>query len=132
MLLFTRISASFSLFGQSGSCQHVSVYALLTQPGCFAGLLFDISSLVSAQSAPSPGIVFNYPLGPSSGNFTFALNIPDDSADLYFHLSGPTSYSWVAVGTGNEMKNSLMMIVYAGASGKSLFSTNTCPKRLRN
>jgi hypothetical protein len=62
---------------------------------------------------------FTLPLGSNSENYTFALNIPDNSSDVYFHLSGPTLYSWVAVGTGQEMKNSLMILLYSDASGKS-------------
>jgi hypothetical protein len=43
-----------------------------------------------------------------SGEYAFALNIPSNSDDIYFHLSGLAKYSWIAVGTGSEMKDSLM------------------------
>ncbi|KAJ5587478.1 uncharacterized protein N7459_003243 [Penicillium hispanicum] len=76
--------------------------------------------LVSADSSsPNGASIFNLPVKQNS-NYTFALNIPDDSAQLYLHLSGPTDYSWLAVGTGSEMKNSLMFIVYANAKGDNI------------
>ena len=84
-----------------------------------AGLLSLLTPSVSAASTTNAASIYNLQLG-SSSNYTFALNIPDDSADLYFHLSGPTSYSWLAVGTGNEMKDSLMIVVYSSADGKSV------------
>ncbi|KAJ5683844.1 uncharacterized protein N7477_000189 [Penicillium maclennaniae] len=78
--------------------------------------LFAIASAASNSNAAS---IFNYSLKQNS-NFTFALNIPDGSSDLYFHLSGPTDYSWVAVGTGSRMKDSLMIVVYSSADGKNV------------
>ncbi|KAL1962257.1 hypothetical protein VTN77DRAFT_9847 [Rasamsonia byssochlamydoides] len=81
----------------------------------FLGLLSTLFSLAKADSVPAS--VFILPLDNNSGNYTFALNIPENSEDVYFHLSGPASYSWIAVGTGTEMKDSLMFIVYSNAQG---------------
>lgn len=78
-------------------------------------LHFAITFATSKSNASS---VFNLPLKQNL-NYTFALNIPDGSSDLYFHLSGPTDYSWVAVGTGSRMENSLMIVLYSSADGKS-------------
>lgn len=70
----------------------------------------------------TPASVFILPLGDGSQNLTFAASIPSGSDDLYFHLAGPASYAWVAVGTGREMKDSLMFILYSNANGDgSLF-----------
>lgn len=74
---------------------------------------------VSAASNSNAASIFNLPLNQNSANYTFALNIPDGSTDLYFHLSGPTDYSWIAVGTGERMKNSLMIVLYSNADGTS-------------
>ena len=74
----------------------------------------------SAAETSSPASIFNV-LVNSDANFTFALNIPDDSTDLYIHLSGPNDYSWIGVGTGSEMKNSLMIILYSNKKGDSEF-----------
>jgi hypothetical protein len=71
-----------------------------------------------AASNSDAASIFNLPLKQNS-NYTFALNIPDGSSDLYLHLSGPTDYSWVAVGTGNQMKDSLMFVLYSDTNGKS-------------
>ncbi|KAH8698675.1 hypothetical protein BGW36DRAFT_396389 [Talaromyces proteolyticus] len=64
-----------------------------------------------------PTSVFVLPLENDSRNYTFALNLPSNSEDIYFRLSGPADYSWVAVGTGSEMKDSLMFLLYADAEG---------------
>jgi hypothetical protein len=73
---------------------------------------------VSAASTSNAASIFNLPVK-SGSNYTFALNIPDGSTDLYFHLSGPTSYSWIAVGTGSKMQDSLMIVIYSNADGSS-------------
>lgn len=78
-------------------------------------LLFQLLPVAYAISAS----VFILPLGQNSPNYTFALSIPENSTDIYFHLSGPADYSWIAVGTGSNMKNSLMVLLYAAANGKS-------------
>lgn len=65
--------------------------------------------------------IFNLPLQSNTANYTFALNIPDGSTDLYFHLAGPTAYSWIAVGTGSEMADSMMFVMYSNADGTSEF-----------
>ncbi|OQD85222.1 hypothetical protein PENANT_c010G11750 [Penicillium antarcticum] len=83
------------------------------------GLFFPFFAVGSVHSSSNAASIFNLPLQQNS-NFTFALNIPDDSTDLYFHLSGPTAYSWVAVGTGSEMKNSLMIVLYSNAHGNNV------------
>lgn len=76
------------------------------------------------------------------GSVAFALNIPqdDESNDLYFSLSGPSSSSWIvsslqlptqsllyvltkwqAVGMGNnKMDDTLMFLVYSDPTGKNI------------
>lgn len=39
------------------------------------------------------------------------------SGNLYFQIQGPTSYSWLAMGTGSRMSGSNMFIVYTDGSG---------------
>ncbi|KAF2458310.1 hypothetical protein BDY21DRAFT_371156 [Lineolata rhizophorae] len=46
-------------------------------------------------------------------NFTFALTVGRDSGDMWFKMMGPSMYSWMAVGTGNQMAGSMMFIAYA-------------------
>lgn len=74
-------------------------------------------SFPRVQADSVPVSVFILPLDNDSGKYTFALNIPSNSDDIYFHLSGPASYSWIVVGTGTEMKDSMMFVVYSNAQG---------------
>lgn len=53
------------------------------------------------------------------GSFTFALNIPQNSNDLYFQLKSPSDATWIAVGTGSEMQDSQMFMAYNSADGNS-------------
>jgi hypothetical protein len=49
---------------------------------------------------------------------SFALNVPNDSDDLYFSLTGPGDGSWLAIGMGSDqMANSLMIIAYPTSNG---------------
>jgi hypothetical protein len=49
---------------------------------------------------------------------SFALNVPTDSNDLYFSLTGPGDGSWLAIGLGSDqMANALMMIAYPTSNG---------------
>jgi hypothetical protein len=78
-----------------------------------------MTAFTVAQSPPSS--VFVYNTGFLGSNFTFAINLANTSQDLFFHLNGPSQFSWIAVGTGSEMKNSLMFIAYPSSDGKSTF-----------
>ena len=48
----------------------------------------------------------------------FSVNIANDSSDVYFYFASP-AYSWVGVGFGGQMENSLMLIMYPNADGDS-------------
>lgn len=78
--------------------------------------------LVFAQSTiPSSTFVYSGDFTGSS-NLTFAVNLAQDSQDMFIYLSGPSSASWLAIGTGSEMKDSLIFIVYSSTDDKSLCS----------
>lgn len=36
-----------------------------------------------------------------------------DNGSLAFHMSGPSKHSWIAVGTGTEMQDSMMFVLYS-------------------
>lgn len=55
---------------------------------------------------------FVYPTG--HGNLTFALSAAN-TGSLYMHISAPTTYQWVGVGTGSEMDGSVMFVLYENA-----------------
>ncbi len=75
--------------------------------------------LITVRSAATPASTFVLDGGDGT-NLTFALNIPSNSDDLYFHMSGPAGNDWMAVGAGNLMKDSLMFIVYTAANGRNV------------
>ena len=54
----------------------------------------------------------------SGGNslYVFALNAVANG-DIYFHMSGPVTHSWLGMGIGSEMANSFMIIAYPSANG---------------
>jgi hypothetical protein len=49
----------------------------------------------------------------------FSLNIASDSDDVQIYFASP-AYSWVGVGFGQEMENSLMFIMYANQRGDNV------------
>lgn len=55
----------------------------------------------------------------------FSLNVPEESAssssgDIYFQLSVPTTYSWVALAQGTTMSNANMFVMYSSADGQNV------------
>ncbi|USP78676.1 CBD9-like protein [Curvularia clavata] len=77
--------------------------------------LLALASYASAQvssSCPSQQVCFK-------------LNIPQNTAssgtgDIFFQISAPSSYEWVALGQGRGMANSNMFIVYTSGSGNNV------------
>ncbi|KAH6644330.1 hypothetical protein C7974DRAFT_430193 [Boeremia exigua] len=49
----------------------------------------------------------------------FSVNIASDSRDLYFYFASP-AYSWVGVGFGAQMENSLMLVMYPDGNGDNV------------
>lgn len=61
----------------------------------------------------------------TDGNLCFSLNIPDTTAssgsgDVYMQITAPTTYTWVALGQGTEMKGAQMFVLYTDASGTNV------------
>ncbi|KAK2026248.1 integral membrane protein [Colletotrichum zoysiae] len=62
------------------------------------------------------------PLQACPNDICFKVAVPQASAssgsgNLYFQMSAPSSYQWVALGTGSTMSNSNMFIMYTDGSG---------------
>ena len=77
--------------------------------------LLALASHVSAQVAS---------VSPSTG-ITFKLNIPESTAssgdgDIFFQLSAPSDYEWVALGQGSKMSGSNLFVVYTSGDGKNV------------
>jgi hypothetical protein len=55
-------------------------------------------------------------------NTLVAINLPPDSDDINFYVSTPDWYQYTAIGFGETMSTSLMLVMYAGArrSGENL------------
>lgn len=57
----------------------------------------------------------------------FAVGVPQksassDSGNIYFQISGPATYSWIALGTGSRMSGSNMFVMYQDGSGNVTIS----------
>ena len=53
----------------------------------------------------------------------FSFNVPEQAAsseDIYFQISAPTTYSWVALAQGTMMSNANMFVMYSSADGKNV------------
>lgn len=85
----------------------------------FACSVFSFSTFAQAQN--------NTTFVPAASTFyvpetetQFSVNIANDSSDVYLYFASP-AYSWVGVGFGEQMENSLMLIMYSDADGNSTF-----------
>jgi hypothetical protein len=58
-------------------------------------------------------------------NVCYSLSIPNTTAtsgkgDIFFQISAPTSFSWVALGQGSSMAGSNIFVIYSSADGKNV------------
>ncbi|KAH7082403.1 hypothetical protein FB567DRAFT_105717 [Paraphoma chrysanthemicola] len=58
-------------------------------------------------------------------NVCFRLNIPENTAssgsgNIFFSISAPSSYEWVALGQGRQMSGANMFLVYTNAAGTNV------------
>jgi hypothetical protein len=78
--------------------------------------LIGSSSLVHAASTINQKCI---------GTLCYSVNVPDSTAqsgsgDIFFQITGPSSYSWVGLGTGSSMSGSNMFIIYQSADGTNV------------
>ena len=76
------------------------------------------------NAASNATAVFQDSSSAVDGQFVFAINYyqPNNStldspADLYIHMSAPSSYQWMAVGLGNSMIYTVVWIAYPNRNG---------------
>jgi len=55
----------------------------------------------------------------------YKLNIPENTAssgngDIFFQISAPSSYNWVALGQGQRMAGANIFVVYTSAGGNNV------------
>lgn len=91
-------------FRQNAALFLIAVFSLFTSTVC--------------QNDESAAVYIST-LRSSSRNLTFALSVADPtvSQDMYFHISGPSSYSYMGIGTGTVMQDSLIFVIYPNATG---------------
>ncbi|KAH0548563.1 hypothetical protein GP486_007893 [Trichoglossum hirsutum] len=73
-------------------------------------VVVGLAGLVVASPSASSFVLNG---GQNNNNFTFSVNVANESNDLYFRLEGPIGNSWLAVGAGDQMAGSLIFVVYA-------------------
>ncbi|KAF2404316.1 hypothetical protein EJ06DRAFT_546243 [Trichodelitschia bisporula] len=87
----------------------------------FVSAYFPLLERADNSSTPastnSSTFVFHYgnPGSVDTGNFTFTIAVNPVTRNTWFRLAAPSDYSYVAVGTGAQMKDSTMFIFYEGA-----------------
>ncbi|KAK3668954.1 hypothetical protein LTR17_009177 [Elasticomyces elasticus] len=82
-------------------------------------LLFSLSLLGLSTAADPPAGVFTY-TDTDNDAYVFALNVDSSSNDYWLHLSATSTSAlpqWVAVGFGDKMAGSFMLIVYTSSNG---------------
>ncbi|KAF4864256.1 Cellobiose dehydrogenase [Colletotrichum siamense] len=88
---------------------------------------FTASALAAALYAAT---VSADPVQACPNDVCFKVAVPQAAAssgsgNLYFQMSAPTSYQWVALGTGSTMSNSNMFIMYTDGAGNVTISPRT-------
>ncbi|PBP23598.1 integral membrane protein [Diplocarpon rosae] len=81
-----------------------------------AWLIAGHASLASTQATFSPGP--SYSIGIPSGSSISSSS----TGPLYFQLKAPTTYQWVALGTGSQMAGSTIFVMYADGAGNVTIS----------
>ena len=99
----------------SGERIHSLAYSIIAR----SSLTFRIASTVLAdvkEFCPQ-----------NADNVCYTVGIPSDSAssgsgNIYFQITAPTDYQWVALGTGSRMSGSNMFIMYQDGNGNLTMS----------
>lgn len=60
-----------------------------------------------------------------TGNVCYSVNIPENSAssgdgDIFFQISGPSDFQYIALGQGTQMAGANIFIIYADESGTNV------------
>lgn len=90
--------------------------------------LFSISTTlaqVQKTSTPLPPAASTFYLAETETQFS--VNIANDSSDVYLYFASP-AYSWVGVGFGQQMEDSLMLIMYPDVNGNSKLAPPHSPQ----
>ncbi|RDL35890.1 Uncharacterized protein BP5553_06502 [Venustampulla echinocandica] len=81
-----------------------------------SALAFTFAILLATAQSTTPAFSNLYD---DEVQMSFSINLPINSTDVYFSFSAP-AYSWVAIGAGNYMAGSLMMIIYGSPDAQGI------------
>jgi hypothetical protein len=75
------------------------------------------SSATAATTASAAAVSYC-----ASGSICYQVGVPSTTAssgsgNIYFQISAPTTYSWVALGTGSQMRGANIFIMYQDGNG---------------
>lgn len=89
-------------------------------------LLLTSGSIAVAAKVPVRDTTPKY-CANGADNVCFRFGIPQSSADsgsgnIYFQIQAPSTYSWVALGTGDQMSGSNIFVMYQDGSGNLTLS----------
>ncbi|KAK5129832.1 hypothetical protein LTR08_002769 [Meristemomyces frigidus] len=81
--------------------------------------------VAAAESVPdvlpiSAAVFTADPSGDAAASFVFALNVDQQTGDLYLHMSAPAGNEWMGVGIGSDMKGAGMFIAYPSKNGTGM------------
>ncbi|GAB1310526.1 Integral membrane protein [Madurella fahalii] len=89
----------------------------------------NASQCILATALLSAGAVLGAVIGtcPNDGDVCFNIAVPTSSANagsgnIYFQITAPTSFQWVALGTGQAMSGSNIFLVYQDGRGNLTLS----------
>ncbi|KAH8657675.1 hypothetical protein BX600DRAFT_438866 [Xylariales sp. PMI_506] len=90
------------------------MYSVLL-PAAVAALSYSASVSAGAiQTCPTTDVCYSVAVPDSSA--------ASDSGNIYFQITAPTTYSWVALGTGTHMDASNMFVMYQDGAGNVTLS----------
>lgn len=92
-------------------------FSMPSGPGGF--LLLVLALLLSVTQCTSLSSS-TYIYSEGSANFTFTITAAADTNDLFFKLSAPGNYDWIAIGIGTQMKGAVMFVAYPTKNGTGM------------
>lgn len=72
---------------------------------------------IDTQTNQSSTFIYEPYANDPNRNFTYSIRYVEHTGDVYFRMSCPDAWSWVAVGFGRRMEDSLMFVVYKNTKG---------------
>lgn len=91
---------------------------MLTSTGFIISILAAGSALFGRVAAQQNASTFIFT--ETVANLTLSLTAVAQTGDLWFRLSAPAEYDWVAIGVGHEMKGALTFITYPTTNGTAI------------